>query len=103
MDGNDLKPFDPADIDETLTRVVVHGGKTHLLFPFIHGVGTAPKYNSIGMMIAGSAATVEDLQAMTLLVKRAGEGFLWRIVFNTPWLISRQEAGTEHERNRRGE
>ncbi|HEX3912463.1 MAG TPA: hypothetical protein VHW71_03055 [Steroidobacteraceae bacterium] len=101
MDANDLKPFDPADIDETLTRVVVHGGKTHLLFPFVHAVGGAPKYNSIGMTLAGPAATIDDFQAMTLLVKRAGEGFLWRIVFNTPWLISRPEEGAEQQRERR--
>ena len=102
MDVNDLKPFDPADIDETLTRVVVHEGKTHLLFPFVHGVGSAPKYNSIGMMIAGPAASVADFQAMTLLVARAGEGLLWRIVFNTPWLVSRAEEDTEPQRKRRG-
>lgn len=102
VDANDLKQFDPDDLDETLTRVVVHSGKTHLLFPFVHAVGVAPKYNSIGMTIAGPSATVEDFQAMTSLVKRAGDGFLWRIVFNTPWLISRPEEGAEQPRNRRG-
>lgn len=102
MDVNDLKPFDPADVDETLTRVVMHGGKTHLLFPFVHALSNAPKYNSIGLMIAGPAATVEDFHAMTSLVKRAGEGFLWRFVFNTPWLISRPEEDSEQQRNRRG-
>ena len=66
MDLNDLKPFDPADIDETLTRVVVHGGKTHLLFPYIDGVGAEPKYHSIGMPIAGPAATIQDFQELTL-------------------------------------
>lgn len=99
---SDLKPFDPVDIDETLTRVVVHGEKTHLLFPFVHAVGSAPKYNSIGMTITGPAASAEDFHAMASLVKRAGEGFSWRIVFNTPWLMARPEEGGEQQRNRRG-
>ena len=100
MDMSDLKPFDPADIDETLTRVVTHAGKTHLLFPFVNGIGAEPKYNSIGMVIAGAAATLQDFQELTLRVKRAGEGAAWRIVFNTPWLIRQSEDGGS-ERNRR--
>ena len=98
---SDSKPFDPADIDETLTRVVTHAGKTHLLFPFINGIGTEPKYNSIGMLIAGSSASVKDFQALTLMVKRAGEGAAWRILFNTPWLIRPSEDGASSERKRR--
>jgi hypothetical protein len=98
---NDSKAFDPADIDETLTRVVTHGGKTHLLFPFVNGVAADPKYSSIGMVIAGSAATVQDFQALTSMLKRAGEGAAWRIVFNTPWLIRVSEDGGSPERKRR--
>jgi hypothetical protein len=101
MDLSDSKPFDPADIDETLTRVVSYGGKTHLLFPFVNGVAAEPKYNSIGMLIAGSAATVQDFQALALMVKRAGAGAAWRIVFNTPWLVRPQEDGATPERKRR--
>lgn len=93
MDLNDLKPFDPADVDETLTRVVPHGGKIHLLFPFVNGTGADPKYNSIGIVIAGPAATVQDFQELTLKIKKAGEGAAWRIVFNTPWLIRPNEDG----------
>ncbi|HEY2782457.1 MAG TPA: hypothetical protein VGI90_16880 [Steroidobacteraceae bacterium] len=87
MDVNDLKPFDPDDIDETLTRVVVHGAKTHLLFPYVHAAGAEPKYQSIGIVIAGSVATVSDFHELTGRVKKAGEGAAWRIVFNTPWLV----------------
>jgi hypothetical protein len=101
MDMNDLKTFDPSDIDETLTRVVVHAGKTHLLFPFVNGIGTEPKYHSIGMVIAGAAATVQDFQDLTLKVKRAGEGAAWRIVFNTPWLVRPSDDGDGSERKRR--
>ncbi len=101
MDENDLKPFDPADIDETLTRVVTHAGKTHLLFPYINGIAAEPKYNSLGITIAGPAATVRDFHELTLMAKRAGEGAVWRIVFNTPWLVRSSEGG-ESERKRRG-
>jgi hypothetical protein len=102
MDMSDSKPFDPADIDETLTRVVTHGGKTHLLFPYINGIAAEPKYNSIGLVIAGAAATVKDFHALTLMVKRAGEGAAWRIVFNTPWLVRPVEDGVRPERKQRG-
>jgi hypothetical protein len=101
MEMSDSKPFDPADIDETLTRVVAHAGKTHLLFPYLNGTAGEPKYNSIGMVIAGSAATVQDFQALSLLIKRAGAGAAWRIVFNTPWLVRPSEAGESPERARR--
>lgn len=100
MHMNDLKPFDPGDIDETLTRVVVHAGKTHLLFPFVNGMGTEPKYNSIGMAIAGPAATIQDFQELTLRVRTAGEGAAWRIVFNTPWLIRPGESDGGSQRRR---
>lgn len=102
MDVNDLKPFDPADIDETLTRVVVHGGKTYLLFPYVHAVGAEPKYQSIGMVISGSAATVSDFQELTGRVRKAGEGAAWRIVFNTPWLVFPSANTAGAERIRRG-
>jgi hypothetical protein len=102
MDMNDSKPFDPADIDETLTRVVTHGGRIHLLFPFINGISAEPKYNSIGMMIAGYAASVQDFHALTLMARKAGEGAVWRILFNTPWLVRPSEEGDSSERKRRG-
>jgi hypothetical protein len=93
---SDLKPFDPADIDETLTRVVTHADKRHLLFPFVNGTGPEPKYSSVGLVILGPAATVADFEELTLRVKKTGEGAAWRIVFNTPWLIrpSEENSGT---------
>jgi len=102
MDMNDSKPFDPADIDETLTRVVAHGGKTHLLFPYLDGITSEPKYGSIGIVIAGSAATVQDFHLLTTMARKAGEGASWRIVFNTPWLIRPTEDGGNAGRKRRG-
>jgi hypothetical protein len=101
VDMNNSKAFDPADIDETLTRVVAHGGRTHLLFPFINGITAEPKYNSIGMMIAGYAASVQDFQALTVMVRKAGEGAVWRILFNTPWLVRPSEDDGGAERKRR--
>jgi hypothetical protein len=101
MDIEDLKPFDPTEVDETLTRVVVHGGKTHLLFPYINATGTEPEYKSLGIVIAGPAATVQDFHRLTALLQKAGQGVLWRIVFNTPWLIRNAEEGRGAQRAER--
>jgi len=98
---SDSKPFDPADIDETLTRVVAHAGKMHLLFPYVDGIASEPKYTSIGIVITGSAATVQDLHKLTSMARKAGEGAAWRIVFNTPWLVRPSEDGSGSERKRR--
>jgi hypothetical protein len=101
MDFDDLKPFDPAEVDETLTRVVAHGGKTYLLFPYVNGTRIEPEYNSIGVVIAGPAATVQDFNGLTALLEKAGQGTLWRIVFNTPWLIPISDAGGGAQRTER--
>ena len=89
---NSLKPFDPNDIDETLTRVVTHRGERYLLFPFINGIGTAPKFESISHLIAGPSATVEDFVALSGLARRAAENLGWFISFNTPWLMKLLDA-----------
>lgn len=89
---DNLKVFDPNDIDETLTRVVTHRGYTYLMFPYINATGAAPKFNSIGYVIGGSAATIEDFLAMSKLVRQAGENAGWFISFNTPWLVPLAEA-----------
>lgn len=93
-----MKPFDPSEVDETISRVVLHNGKTHLLFPFVNATGEVPEYNSIGIIIAGTAATVQDFNNLTALLVKRGQGFLWRIVFNTPWLIkiSQDNPGPPH-------
>jgi hypothetical protein len=100
MDIHDMKPFDPAEVDETLTRVIVHAGKTHLLFLFVNATRPIPEYKSVGMVIAGPAATVQDFHQLTALIQKAGKGALWRIVFNTPWLIEPSAEGSS-ERVRR--
>ena len=87
-----LKPFDPADIDETLTRVVSRGGHTYLLFPYIEAIGAAPKFNSVGRVIAGPAATIADFTALSALVKQAAKQAKWFISFNTPWLVGSSQA-----------
>ena len=87
-----LKPFDPNDIDETLTRVATYGGERYLLFPFISAVGKAPKFDSISYVIGGPSATIEDLLALSALVRQAGENLGWFISFNTPWLIKLSDA-----------
>ena len=33
------KPFNPMDIDESLTRLIAHGGHTYLMFPYINAIG----------------------------------------------------------------
>lgn len=87
-----LKPFDPDDIDETLTRTVTHRGERHLLFPFISAIGTAPKFDSISCVIDGPSATREDFLALSRLVRPAGKNLGWFISFNTPWLMRLSEA-----------
>jgi hypothetical protein len=87
-----LKPFDPADIDETLTRVVSRAGHTYLLFPYIEALGAVPKFNSIGRVIGGQAATIEDFAALSATVKQAAKQGQWFISFNTPWLVGLSEA-----------
>jgi len=86
------KPFNPKDIDETLTRVITHGGDMYLMFPYINAMAVSPKFDSINYVIRGPAATREDLAALCALVMQAGERAEWFISFNTPWLIKHSEA-----------
>ena len=87
-----LKPFDPADIDETLTRVVSRAGHTYLLFPYIETTGAVPKFNSIGRVIAGPAATIADFAALSAQAKQSAKQAQWFLSFNTPWLVGSSEA-----------
>lgn len=87
-----LKPFDPKDIDETLTRVVTYGRSTYLLFPYINATGNAPEFNSVSHVILGAAATLADFAALSALLVQTGEINAWYISFNTPWLLTRAEA-----------
>ncbi|HEY0801484.1 MAG TPA: hypothetical protein VGD54_11625 [Steroidobacteraceae bacterium] len=99
---NTLKPFDPNEIDETLTRVVSHGRDTYLMFPYINATGPAPQFNSISYVIEGSAATIEDFLALSALVRQAGENAKWLISFSTPWLMRLPEAVAIEQRPRQG-
>jgi hypothetical protein len=86
-----LKPFDPNDVDETLTRVVAHGGATYLLFPYINAIGKAPKFDSINCAIDGPAATIADFAALSGLIKQSPSQGEWFISFNTPWLMNNSD------------
>jgi hypothetical protein len=88
---DNLKPFDPADIDETLTRVIRHGGHIHLLFPYINGVDAVPHFASLSITIAGPSATVQDFSQLTTLVDKSRNGGEWVISFSTPWLVRPEE------------
>jgi hypothetical protein len=99
---NTLKPFDPDEIDETLTRVVTHGPHTYLLFPYINATDEAPIFHSISYVIDGPAATVEDFHALSALVREAGETAKWLISFSTPWLMPAADAVTVEQRPRQG-
>jgi hypothetical protein len=95
-----LKIFDPDDIDETLSRVVTFGAQTHLLFPYVDARGAAPQFSSVGCVIEGSAATVEDFTRLCALVRDHGTNAVWFISFNTPWLLPAAEALKVEQRRR---
>jgi hypothetical protein len=86
-----LKPFDPNDVDETLTRVVTHGGATYLLFPYVNATGKAPTFKSIDCVIDGPTATIEHFAALSALIEQGREQGEWFISFNTPWLMAPSE------------
>ena len=88
---DNLKPFDLREIDETLTRVVTHGENTYLLFPYISAIEAVPHFASVSVVIAGSAATIEDLSKLSALVKKSGSKGEWFISFSTPWLVRSEE------------
>ena len=92
------KPFNPTDIDESLTRLITHGGHIYLIFPYINATGMTPKFNSIGCVISGPAATIQDYAALSALAKEAADHAEWFISFNTPWLITPAEAETIRQR-----
>lgn len=93
-----LKPFDPSEIDETLTRVVNHGRETYLMFPYINATGAVPVFHSINHLIDGPAATIEDFLALTALVRKAAQNARWRISFSTPWLMPISESAVVVDR-----
>jgi len=92
------KPFNPTDIDESLTRLITHGGHTYLMFPYINAIGMTPKFNSIGFVIKGPTATIDDYAALSIMAKEAAERAEWFMSFNTPWLLTPAEAESIRQR-----
>lgn len=88
---DNLKPFDVRDIDETLTRVVNHGGNTYLMFPYISAIDAVPHFDSVSIVIAAPAATLEDFSKLSALVKKSATKGEWFISFSTPWLVRAEE------------
>ena len=86
------------DIDESLTRLITHGGHTYLMFPYINAIGMTPKFNSIGFVIKGPSPTIDDYAALSTLAKEAAERAEWFMSFNTPWLITPAEAESIRQR-----
>jgi hypothetical protein len=70
---DNFKPFDPNDIDESLTRVVAHGGHRYLLFPHINATGTIPKFNSISYVIGRAAPAIADFLALSRIGETGGK------------------------------
>jgi hypothetical protein len=89
---DNLKPFDVREIDETLTRIIEHGGTTYLMFPYVSGLEAIPQFHSISVTIKGKAASVEDLSRLSELAKKSAvDSAAWFISFSTPWLIPAAE------------
>ena len=86
-----LKPFDPREIDESLTRIVSHGGRLYLMFPYISGIEPVPHFDSLSITIAGPAATVDDFVKLPALVNNSARNGEWFISFSTPWLVRAEE------------
>jgi hypothetical protein len=96
---NNLKPFSPEDIDESLVKLVAFADKRFLLFPFIDATGAAPEYRSLGYPTDHNAIRVEDLTEMTSRMKRRAEGAVWYILFSTPWLLRTSDADAAQKRS----
>ena len=96
---NNLKLFNPDDIDESLVKLVAFAEKRFLLFPFIDATGAAPEYRSLGYATEHSNIRVEDLAELTARMKRRAEGAVWYMLFNTPWLLRHADADAAQKRS----
>jgi hypothetical protein len=96
---DNLKPFDPKDIDESLLRLVSYGGVHYVLFPYVDVTGAAPEFRSVRRRIDGEQLTRLDLAEMAAAVKRHGAAAEWFIQFSTPWLIGAALATEIRERS----
>jgi len=97
-----LKPFDPQDIDESLLKLVIHGGKHYALFPYVDAIGAAPDYKSVRHQIERDTISIRELDELSALVKQRGENAAWLISFSTPWLIGNSDAENMRQRSHAG-
>jgi hypothetical protein len=95
-----LKPFDPRDLDESLVRLVSFGEKRYALFPFVDATGTQPEFRSVCLMIQNSNITAGELADLAAHAKRRGENAAWFIQFSTPWLVAKADADGATQRSR---
>jgi len=97
---NNLKAFDPDDIDESLLRQVAYGGKYYALFPYVDATGPAPEFKSVRREIMRDAISVDEINDLSQMIKRRGENAAWLISFSTPWLLKRTDADEMRQRAR---
>jgi hypothetical protein len=95
---DNLKPFDPQDIDASLVRLVSFGSKRYALFPFVDATGSLPEFRSVCLPIAQSNVSASELAELAALAKRRGEHAVWFIQFSTPWLVGNAEADGARQR-----
>lgn len=96
---NNVKIFNPEDIDESLVKLVAFADKRFLLFPFIDATGAAPEYRSLGYPTEHNTIRIEDLTEMAARMKRRAEAAVWYILFSTPWLLRHADADAAQKRS----
>ena len=92
MSRGNYKRFDPYEIDSSLTRAVAHRDRNYLIFPYIDGRQSEPRFTSISVLIEGGAATPKDLEALSVMAKALAVGSEWFLNFSTPWLLKPETA-----------
>src|ERR1700760_3414731 len=93
-----LKPFDPKDVDSSLVRVVMHGGKHYAFFAYIDALGAAPELRAVRHQIKAPQLSSAELLELSVLIRQRGEHADWYLSFNTPWLVNRSEATAAKDR-----
>lgn len=96
---DNLKPFDPRDLDASLIRLVGFGGKHYALFPFVDATGPLPEFRSVRLLIREPAISARELAELAVLAKRRGENATWFIQFSTPWLLGKTDANHTEQRS----
>lgn len=95
---DNLKPFDPDDIDNSLVRVVSFGGKRYALFPYVDATTSLPEFRSVRLSIPQPNIAADELAELAALAKRRGENSAWFIQFSTPWLLAKADADSSSRR-----